>query len=281
MTAILALIGALVVGGSDFGGGIAARQVSPFRVAAWIQAASLALIASAVWFIEAPEVRSVDIGAGVVAGLAGTFSFVALYAAFSHGQISVLAPVSAVVGAIIPIVVGLSRGESLRAWHVLGIIMAMLAIVLVTRDGTDDASARQSTPPVGFALALLAGAGFSVFFLALAETHGDAGLWPLLVARLVSVPVVSVIALLASGGVGMHRPLRWIVLVAGCAEGISNVFALWAYQRGPLAVAATMSAFYPVSTVLLAGLVLDERLRRLQWAGVAMALLAVPLVAIP
>ncbi len=232
MTALLALIGALVVGASDFGGGIAARQVSPLRVAAWIQAASLGLIITVVWFVDAPEVRGVDIGAGVVAGLAGTFSFVALYAAFSRGQISVLAPVSAVVGAIIPIVVGLFRGESLKAWHVLGIVMAMLAIVLVTRGGEDGASTRRPTPPVGFALALLAGAGFSVFFLALAETHEDAGLWPLLVARLVSVPVVSVIALTASGGVGMWKPLRWIVLVAGCAEGISNVF-----RSGPISEA--------------------------------------------
>jgi len=281
VTAVFALVGALVVGASDFGGGIAARRVSALRVAYWIQAASLALIGVAVWFVDAPDVRGVDIGAGVVAGVAGTFSFVALYAAFSRGQITLLAPVAAVVGAIIPIIVGLFRGESLSALHVVGILLALGAIVLVTRGGEESDERHGATPPVAFALVLLAGVGFSIFFLALAETHQDAGLWPLVVARVVSVPVVFGLALTASGGIGMPVSMRWIVILSGCGEAIANVFALWAYQRGPLAVAATLSAFYPVSTVLLAGLILDERLRRVQWIGVGVALMAVPLVAIP
>ncbi len=281
MTALFALLGALVVGASDFGGGIAARRTSPFRVAAWIQAASLALVAVAVWFIDAPDIRGVDLGAGVVAGLSGTFSFVALYSAFSRGQISLLAPASAIVGALIPTAVGVARGESLGTTQIAGIVVAVLAIVLVAQEARDPGVEVATTPPMAFALALLAGAGFSVFFLALAETHADAGFWPLVIARVVSVPVVGLLAVATSGGLGMPREMRGIVIGAGLAEAISNVFALWAYQRGPLAVAAVLGAFYPVSTVLLARLILDERLRRLQWAGVGLALLAVPLIAVP
>lgn len=281
MTAVFALVGALVVGASDFGGGVAARRVSALRVATWIQASSLALIGIAVWFVDAPDVRGVDIGAGVVAGLAGTFSFVALYAAFSRGQITLLAPVAAVVGAVIPTVVGLFRGESLSALQVVGIVVALGAIVLVTRGGEEGREGPEATPPLAFALVLLAGVGFSIFFLALAETHQDAGFWPLVVARLVSVPVVLGLAITTSGGIGMPSSLRWVVILSGCGEAVANVFALWAFQRGPLAVAATLGAFYPVSTVLLAAVLLDERLRRLQWIGVGLALAAVVLVAVP
>lgn len=280
MTALLSLIGALIVGASDFGGGVAARRQSPFAVAAWIQAASLGLIVAAVWFVDAPDIRTVDLTAGVVAGLSGTFSFVSLYAAFSLGKISLLAPVSASVGAVVPTVVGLARGESLSTINIIGIVVALVAITMVTQERPDE-SGENATPPLAFALALLAGLGFSVFFLALAETQQDAGLWPLVTARVVSVPLVAVIALTLGGGITMPRDLRAVVIVAGIAEGISNVFAMWAYQRGPLAVAAVLGAFYPVSTVLLARLVLSEQLRRIQWIGVGMALAAIPLVAVP
>jgi len=280
VTAFLSLMGALIVGASDFAGGISARRTSAFATAGWIQAASFATLAVAVWFIDAPEVRSVDLTAGVVAGLSGTFSFVALYAAFTRGKISLLAPTSALVGAIIPTVVGLARGESLRPLNVIGIAAAFVAIVLVTQD-RGDSDEPTSTPPVAFVLALVAGLGFSVFFLALAETQPDAGFWPLIAARVVSVPVVVGIAVRLGGGMTMPRDLRWIVIAAGVAEGVSNVFVLWAYQRGPLAVAAVLGAFYPVSTVLLARVFLSERLRRLQWIGVALSLTAVPLVAVP
>ncbi len=279
MTALLSLIGALIVGASDFGGGVAARRQSPFAVAAWIQAASLGLIVTAVWFIDAPEIRTVDLTAGVVAGLSGTFSFVSLYAAFSRGKISLLAPVSASIGAVIPTLVGLGRGESLSVINVVGIVVALIALALVTQER--DGAEADATPPFAFALALLAGLGFSVFFLALAETQQDAGLWPLVTARVVSVPIVALIALTLGRDITMPRDLRAVVIAAGIAEGISNVFAMWAYQRGPLAVAAVLGAFYPVSTVLLARLVLSERLRLVQWIGVGMALAAIPLVVVP
>ncbi len=253
--------------------------VSDPLVALWIQGASGLLIVAAVWFIDAPDVRDVDIGAGVVAGISGTFSFVALYAAFALGQISRLAPVAAVVGAVVPTVVGIFRGESLTALHVAGIVVALVAITLVTQEQEADGGGR--TPPAAFALALTAGLGFSIFFLALAETQEDAGFWPLVVARAVSIPLVALVAIRMSGGIRMPHRMPRVVIPAGFAEAVSNIFALWAYQRGPLAVAAVLGAFYPVSTVLLARLILDERLQRIQWIGVGLALVAVPMIAAP
>ncbi|MBT5580932.1 MAG: DMT family transporter [Acidimicrobiaceae bacterium] len=278
MTAILSLISAMIIGASDFGGGVASRRASPFAVAAWVQAASLGLLFVAVWFIDAPDIRTTDLTAGVVAGLSATFSYVALYAAFSRGKISLLAPVTATVGAVIPTLVGVGRGEALAAVNVVGIVFALAAIAFVTQDREGEGEA---TPPIAFGLALIAGVGFSVFFLALAETQNGAGLWPLVAARVVSVPLVIVIALMVGGVTTLSNNTRLIVIAAGIAEGVSSVCALWAYQRGPLAVAAVLGAFYPVSTVLLARLLLDERLRRVQLYGVILALVAIPLVAIP
>ncbi|MGI9622165.1 MAG: EamA family transporter [Acidimicrobiales bacterium] len=279
MTAILALAGALIVGASDFGGGIVARESSEFRVTAWIQAASLATILTLVWFVDAPAVTGIDITAGVVAGLSGTFSFAALYGAFARGQISRLAPTTAIVGAAIPAVVGAARGDEVGAVQVLGIALALVAIFFVTQD--TDSGDGQETPPVAFALAVLAGLGFSVFFLALAETSEEAGLWPLVVARLVSVPIAIVAALLLTRGLTLSRSGGRIASASGVAEAIANVFALLAFQRGPVPVAAVLSGFYPVSSVLLAAILLGERLQRIQWIGVGLALASVPLIAVP
>lgn len=269
----------MVIGASDFGGGIAARRASPFAVSGWIQTASFGLLFIAVWFIDAPDVRTTDLTAGVVAGLSVTFSYVALYAAFSRGKISILAPIAAIVGAVIPTLVGVVRGESLSAANTAGIVVAVAAIAFVTQDhqGEND----DPTPVSAFVLALVAGAGFSVFFLALAETQGDAGIWPLIAARVVAIPIVAAVALKLGGVTTIPRGTRGIVLASGLAEAISSIAALYAYQRGPLAVAAVLGAFYPVSTVLLARLLLDERLRRVQLFGVVLALVAIPLVAIP
>lgn len=289
MTAVLALAGALIVGASDFAGGFAARRDPAVRVTAWIQAASLALLALALVPFGWSEVVGRDLAAGVIAGLSGTFSFICLYKSFTLGPISLLAPVAAVLSAVIPTLVGVARGETLSTVNTVGVIVSLTAIVLVSQErsgagaGVDvdvDGHDPRSTA-VGFGLAALAGIGFSIFFLALAETEPAAGLWPLVVARLVSVPVVSLIALAVSGSLAAAAGNARILLLGGIGEAAANVCAMIAYQRGPLSVAAVLSALFPVSTVILARLVFSERLRLQQWSGVFLAIGAIPLVVWP
>lgn len=283
MTAVLALAGALIVGASDFAGGYAARRDSAVRVTAWIQAASLALLALALVPFGWSEVVDRDLVAGVIAGLSGTFSFVCLYKSFTLGPISLLAPVAAVLSAVIPTLVGIVRGESLSAVNTIGVVVSLAAIVLVSQERSGIGVDRHDTRSlaIGFGLAALAGTGFSIFFLALAETEQAAGLWPLVVARLVSVPVVSLIALAVSGSLAPARGNARILMLGGLGEAAANVCAMAAYQRGPLSVAAVLSALFPVSTVILARLVFSERLRVQQWSGVFMAVGAIPLVVWP
>ncbi|NNE74482.1 MAG: hypothetical protein HKN26_12520, partial [Acidimicrobiales bacterium] len=133
MTALLSLIGALVVGGSDFAGGYAARQTSPFRVTVWVQAISLMGLVVGGLFVAAPSVRTTDIVAGLVGGAAATFSFAALYRSFSEGQISLLAPTAAISSGVLPVFVGLVRGESISLVNWVGVIVAFAAIALVSQ----------------------------------------------------------------------------------------------------------------------------------------------------
>ncbi len=283
MTAVLALTGALIIGASDFAGGYAARRDPAVRVTAWVQALSLLFLALALVPAGWTEVVTRDLVAGVIAGLSGTFSFIALYKSFTLGPISLMAPTAAVLSAIIPTGVGALRGETMSTINVVGVLLSLVAIVLVSQDrlGVKDTSTLGAIPWRGFILAALAGTGFSIFFLALAETQEAAGLWPLVVARLVSVPVVSAVTLVLTGSLLAAKGNPLLLILAGLGEAAANVCAMIAYQRGPLAVAAVLSALFPVSTVLLARSILAERLLPIQSIGVVMALAAIPLVVWP
>lgn len=278
MTAVLALASALIIGGSDFTGGLASRRDSTFRVTAVAQICGGVTALVLAFVIGADDVAQVDIVGGAIAGASGTFSFICFYRALSIGVMSVVAPTTAVVGAAIPATVGFARGDDLSLATGIGIGAALLAIVLVTRRRPlhdDDAS----TYRLALVLAITAGIGFSVFFLALAETNDEAGMWPLLIARLVSVPVVCAIAWRVTGRIWpVDATTRWLAVATGVTEMIANGLLLIALRR-ELAVASVFGSLYPVSTVLLAWVVLRERVSRTQLVGVGLAVLALVLVA--
>jgi drug/metabolite transporter (DMT)-like permease len=279
MTAVLALASALIIGGSDFTGGLASRRDSTFRVTAVAQICGGVTALVLAFVIGADDVAQVDIVGGAIAGASGTFSFICFYRALSIGVMSVVAPTTAVVGAAIPATVGFARGDDLSLTTGIGIGAALLAIVLVTRRRPlhdDDAS----TYRLALILAITAGIGFSVFFLALAETNDEAGMWPLLIARLVSVPVVCAIAWRVTGRIWpVDATTRRLAVATGVTEMIANGLLLIALRR-ELAVASVFGSLYPVSTVLLAWVVLRERVSRTQLVGVGLAVGALVLVAV-
>ncbi len=279
MTALVALASALLIGSADFAGGLAARRDSPLVVTLWTQLASFATAVAVVGLVAAPAVSRGDLVAGAVAGVSGAFSFVAFYGALGRGVMGVVAPTTAVVGASVPALVGVARGERLGPLTSAGLVVAVVAIVLVTRS-RDDRPHAATTPRAALVLAVVAGLGFSVFFVALGETSADAGLWPLVVARLVSVPMVALTALVATRRVVLVAGARGPALAAGVVEMTANVLLLYALRWGPLAVAAVFGSLYPVSTVLLARRFLGERLAPVQVAGVGVATLALVLVAL-
>ena len=154
----------------------------------------------------------------------------------------------------------------------------MAAIVLVTREGSGEAAA--STPRIAFVLAVTAGVGFSFFFISLAETQDEAGMWPLVVARLISVPAVCVVAWRVTDRVFPVVPIaRRLAVATGVSEMAANALLLVALRRDEIAIASVFGSLYPVSTVLLAWFFLKERVNRVQVAGVGLALAALALVA--
>jgi uncharacterized membrane protein len=278
MTALLAVASALVIGTSDFTGGLATRRDTALRVTTVAQLTGAATAVVLALVVTAGEVTSRDVVGGAVAGLSGTFSFACFYRALSIGVMGVVAPVAALVGAVVPAIVGLARGEDVTGHGLVGLAVAVVAIVLVTREGGPSPVA--ATPRAALALAATAGLGFSAFFLALAETSDEAGMWPLVVARCVSLPVVAIAAVLVTGRMAPrdHRA-SGLAALTGVTEMVANALIVVALRRGPVAVASVFGSLYPVSTAVLAWAVLRERIGRLQVVGVAMAVVALALVA--
>lgn len=280
MAIALALACAVVYGASDFLGGFASRRTSTLSVVIWSQAVGLVLLAG-VLPIFGGHAQPADLLWGALCGIAGAVAIVSLYRGLSVGTMGVVSPISAVFGAAIPILYGLVvRGEHPTWFACAGIVGALLAVVLVSAaPGTD---ARRTRPfPPGIPEALLAGAGFGAYFIALAQTRSDAGMVPLLAARVTSV------ALLLGGGlifggianVRLARPALTLVVFCGALDVSANVLYVLAAHQGLLAIVAVLTSLYPAATVALAAIVLRERLGRVQWIGVTLALGGAALIA--
>ncbi|MDQ6694121.1 MAG: DMT family transporter [Chloroflexota bacterium] len=273
--AILGLISAASWGAADFSGGIASKRANAFVVVAASQGAGLVLLVCLALLFGQP-VPSVDAllwGGG--AGLLGGLGLAALYRALASGQMGVAAPVTAVLSAALPVLFAAIVQGAPGPLQVAGFGAGLLGIWLLSRP------AGSGGRPRGLGLALLAGAGFGGFLI-LIHQAGEAGfLWALASARVASLGLMLVIVL-ATARRDLPQTWRglWVpVLLAGILDVGGNAFFVLAAGVGRLDVAAVLSSLYPASTVLLARLVLKERLTRTQAAGIGVALLAIPLIA--
>lgn len=273
-----ALPAALAYGFADFAGGLATRRAPVLRVTAVVQVAGLLALLPVMPLVGGrPSMAAFAWGA--VAAIGGTTGLLLYLRALAVGPMGVVAPLSAVVGAGLPLLVGMMAGERLGPVTVIAVIVALAAIVLATVGGTAGAGAR--TGPL---LALGAGAGFAVFFVGLDASPTGSGLWPLLVGRLLAVPVLILAALLTgrrtrAAATPGRFPLR-LALVSGVFDTLANVLFLLSARTGELGVSAVVVSLYPVVVAVSAGLVLRERLTRLQWGGAGLALGASVLLAV-
>lgn len=269
----LGLISGLSWGVADFMGGLASRRAAVLTVVALSQAVGLvlALVALAVLRPEVPPVS--EIVYGMLAGLSGVVGLVAFYRAMSVGNISLIAPISA-LGAVVPMAVDLIAGRNPGAIALCGMLLALAGAALAGR-APGPASRR------GVGLALLAALGFGGFFSLLALAASSSALWSLASARLGSAPLAVFVALAVGGAAGLVMTRRTLVLVvaAGVLDAAANLLFAAGSQRGLVSVVAVLGSLYPVATVALAGLVLHERLGRLQAAGAGVALAGVALIA--
>jgi len=277
VTELLALASALAFGAGDFLGGRASMAVAPLRVAAVAQVASAIALAPLLLVVPFSHVTLADVAWGGVGGFAGVMGVIALYAALAEGPMGLVAPTTAVLSAALPVGFGLATGERPSGPALAGIVLALVAVVAIT--GTEGPGGRLT--PRLFALSFAAGLGFAFFFIALAETSPSAGMWPLLGARIVTVPLVAGAVRLTRGRDDDRGRVPGAAISAGVLDMVANALFLAAVQRGLLAVAAALAALYPAATGVLARVVLDQRMAPAQLGGVATALVAIVLIGLP
>jgi drug/metabolite transporter (DMT)-like permease len=269
----LGLLSGVTWGVADFFGGVASRRAAVLAVVGLSQGIGFVLALAGLLILRPDVPPASSIALGVLAGLSGVAGLVAFYRAMSVGSISLIAPVSA-LGAVVPLTIDLLSGNTPGRAALLGMMLALAGAALAAR-----APGPASTQGIG--LALIAALGFGGFFSLLAASASDSVLWSLAAARGASTPIALVLAL-AVGGAGafaMSRPTLGLVAAAGVLDSTANLLFAAGSQRGLVSVVAVLGSLYPVTTVALAGVLLHERLGRLQGVGAGIALAGVALIA--
>jgi uncharacterized membrane protein len=278
---ILALGSALFYGAADFTGGLTTRRAGTIPVVVLSQFSGLVLVVLLLPVLPEASARRADLLWGAAAGLTGGIGVALLYRALAIGTMAVVAPTTAVCAVAIPVVVSVLLGERPAPLAIAGIALGITSIILVSQHTSDDAKPHRTAAgrlPRGVGTALVSGVAIGFFFLSLAGTRAEAGMWPLLMARAVSVTLFLLLGLAGRQSLRMPRGLAALVVLAGTIDMLANALYLLAAQRGPLSIVVTLSSLYPASTVLLARVVLRERLNPLQVTGVGCALAAVVLI---
>ena len=276
MAALLALSSALTYGIGDFCGGLAARRSSAAAVLLWSHVVGLALLATGAVIVGGDPTRG-DVAIGALSGLAGAAGVGLLYQALAIGPMSAVAPVTALLAGAVPVVAGVAQGERPGLAAIVGMVLGLVAVVLVSAEG---GGSFRPQDPRAVTFALGAGLGFGLFFVALSHTGDDSGLWPLVGARSASVTCTTLLALSGVISAVIPRgPARPLAAGAGALDALANLCYLLAVREGVLSVLSVLTALYPVSTVVLARVVLRERFAPMQRVGMAVAIPAAVLMA--
>ena len=269
------LTSALAWGASGFCGGLATRRGNVLTVIVFSQliGTGLLLIFSLLFAKEMPEFHLLSIGG--IAGICGTFGLVAFYRGLALGRMGIVAPISAIVTAVIPVLFAIFNEGLPKTTKLYGFSIALVSVWFLSHT-TQDSKIRFNE----LYLPVLAGFGFSLFLILIDQVSNEAILWPLFAGRLSSVSLMTLILLKQNHPkVPAYNQLFFIALAGISETGGSGFFAL-ATRLGRLDISTVLGALYPAVTVLLARYILKERLLRGQWVGVMIALCALVLISI-
>jgi uncharacterized membrane protein len=279
MAVVLALVAAVGYGLSDFIGGTVSRRSSPWRVAVASQVSST-LCTGAVALLQPGTPTVADLGWAAVGGLGAGLGVGFLFRGFSQGRMSVVAPLSAVGAALLPVAIGLLAGERLSFVVAVAVVLALPGIWLVAAGEGDR---HQPAAAGAGARALLdgglAGAGFGVLFTALAQLSDGSGFWPLTLVQAASTVVAAGMAT-ALGQPWVPDRTAWRAAPSGPLSTVALVSFQLATGAGLLTVSAVLASLYPAATILMAMVVLGERIRRSQSLGLLLCGVTVALVAL-
>lgn len=278
---LLAVGSAVLYGAADFTGGLTTRRAGTLPVVFLSQASGLILVALLLPLLPPASPARIDLLWGAVAGLTGGIGVALLYRALAIGTMAVVAPTTAVCAVAIPVVTSILLGERPAPVALAGIGLGVVSIVLVSQHRpakSQEGGGASSGPGSGIGTALASGIAIGFFLLSLAQARADAGMWPLLVSRSVSVALFGAAAMVSGVSLRMPAAMASLAVVCGVMDMAANALYLIAAQQGPLSIVVTLASLYPASTVLLARVVLGERLNWWQISGVGCALSAVVLI---
>ena len=276
LAVVLALTASLAFGFTDFLGGLASRSAHVLVVGTIVQPVGLLLMVPLLAVFPG-EVSAPALWWGLMAGLGGAIAFLMLFRSLAIGPMSVASPLSALTSAIVLVLAGLALGERLDALSIIGIVLGLAAVLLITRQHEDNP---HPVPRGVVVQSLTAGLFVAVFFLGLERAPEDSGLWPLITSRAVACTVM-VLAAVASRVVARPEPTV-VKLSLGSAtfDVVATASFLFATRAGLLAIVAVITALYPAGTILMARMVLGERMQAIQKAGLAVAACSVVLLAL-
>jgi drug/metabolite transporter (DMT)-like permease len=263
---------------SDFVGGIASRRVAALRVVLVSYPVAMVLL-TLVAFAVGGHVTGPAIFWGTLCGFTQSFGMWWFYAALGSGPISVVSPLTAVLVAGVPVAAGVAMGERPGVLASIGIVLALLAVILVSHEASDeDVTPHRLTRKVVW-LTVGSGLAFGLNFVMIAQAPTEAKMWPLVFARISATVLVALIAA-ATANLKLPPPFSMKLAVgAGALDAVGSVAMLLALQASLLSLASVLISLYPAATVVLAMLVLEERVTRWQAAGMVLALVAVALIA--
>ncbi|MFI0084749.1 EamA family transporter [Streptomyces bobili] len=277
MIALMVALGSsLAYGCADFLGGLGARKAHVLRTVMIAAPASL-VVELLLWPVLGASFSGATLAWGAASGIASAAAFALLYRTLAIGPMNVLSPVTALVSAALPVSVGLLQGEHLSAAGLVGLPLALVAVILVSA-GHGTGSARPTR--TALMLAFGAGAAIALQLVFLHQAPSDSGVAPLIVGRAVSSAVTLAAAGMLYRRLGPERPSYAMSAAAGVLDSVANLLFLLAARDGDLAVVAVLVALYPAGTILLARAMLAERVHRGQLLGLGTAAVAVSLLAL-
>lgn len=275
MVILLGLSSAFSWGAGDFSGGYASKRTSAYSVVVMSQFVSLVILSVGVYLINAGPFSLEAAFMGAIAGLCGSAGLVALYTGLARGPMGVVAPVTAVVAAVVPVLFSIFQIGIPGPTDLIGIMIALGAVWMIS-SGKKEANVHIED----LGLSVFAGLGFGLFFILIAKASAQAVLWPLIFARSSSIIAILLVGLLLRR---IERPALDqlpIIALSGIFDTGGNIFYILATRYGRLDIAAVLSSLYPAATVFLAWMILKEKLSRLQWVGVILVFTAMILIAI-
>lgn len=271
-TIIFGLAASLCWGSGDFCGGLASRRASVLSVVAAAYAIGFVLLIGLAFIWHEPLPSFQDIVLGILAGVVGGLGLIAFYSALSSGRMGIVAPTAAVLTAGLPVLFSIVTQGLPTLLQIGGFIVALVAIALVSRPE------RAKGRPKGIGRALIAGCCFGCFFILISRVEHNSTYWPLAAARLSAVIALLILAFFRKQRIFPKKVAAPLMLLSGTLDALGNAFFVLSAHSGRLDVAAVLSSLYPAATVLLAALVLRERVNRVQGIGILLALLAIPMI---